>query len=103
MLKCQDVVEYWGCMVTAADLAMMDLVAAFDCGNLGSLFGQSYPELAEAHPLNEYCLLDPFVDPSQDVSVPCHLKRLVIALERYCRTFQDGRRDAPFAADPTLY
>ena len=42
MLKCQDVVEYWGCMVTVADLAlivMMDLVAAFDCGNLGSLFG----------------------------------------------------------------
>ena len=39
MLKFQYVVEYWGCMVTAADLAMMDLVAAFDCGNLGSLFG----------------------------------------------------------------
>ena len=42
VLKCQYVVEYWGCMVTAADLAlivMMDLVAAFDCGNLGSLFG----------------------------------------------------------------
>jgi hypothetical protein len=94
-------------MMTAAELTsivMKEFVAAaFDCGNLGSLFGCSYPELAEGLPLNEYCLLGPFDETFQDVNNQIMNQGYPIALENYCCTLQDAYQDAPFAVDPSLY
>lgn len=92
-------------MVTAAvDLlsltVMKGFVAAFDYGNLDSLFGYSYHERGEVLPLNEYCPLDPFDETFQDGVASYRLKRFVAVVEDQYYTFHRAYQDVPFVVNP---